>query len=304
MSSADEKIPHTESPSIGLPPRHHLAPDTLQLGKVTLQVADLPASLDFYTRIIGLHVLEQQGTRSTLGTRSGRELLVLQEKRGVKKAPHRGRLGIYHFALLLPTEQDLGRFLRHAKGEGMHVGMSDHHYSQATYLQDPDGISIEVYRDRPREHWRVSPQHEIMGSGDPLDVESLFEAAGDEPWKGIPDGTIMGHLHFYIDDIAQAERFYHQGLGLSKVGWSMPTALFLSAGGYHHHMGLNTWAKGSKPSGEDDARLLHWELVLPDEQSLENLEQNLEAEGFTVTQDGTTRWATDPWGITVKFFAA
>ncbi|GEM48680.1 VOC family protein [Deinococcus cellulosilyticus] len=295
-----EKIPYPESPTIGIPPRHQLAPADTSLGKVTLQIADLQRSLDFYTHILGLHVLSQQDNHATLGTKSGHELLVLREKKGVKKAPHRGRLGIYHFALLLPTEGDLGRFVAHVQGAGWHIGMSDHFYSQATYLQDPDGISIEVYRDRPRDQWVVTTHGEIVGSADALDLDSLKKAAGEGPWTGIPEGTVMGHLHFYIDDLKEGERFYHQGLGLSKVGWGFPQGLFVSAGGYHHHIGMNTWAKGSNPSSDDDARLLHWELVLPDAVALEATVQGLEAEGVTVTRSPEGTFASDPWGITVQ----
>jgi catechol 2,3-dioxygenase len=292
---------------IGLRPPGHQAPDTLRLGKVTLQVGDLERSLAFYQDVIGFQLLDRAdstGQRwARLGTLDGQALLELREKPGARFAPHRRRLGIYHFAVLLPTRGDLGRFLRHALERGVHVGQSDHRYSEATYLVDPDGITIEVYRDRPREEWRVTNEGEIVSGGDPLDRAALSEAAGSEEYRGLPNGTVIGHLHFYVGDLEQAASFYHAGLGLTKVTWSWPGALFLSAGGYHHHVAINTWAAGSAPSGDDDARLLTWELVLPDESSLRATADSLRAAGYPVVAGEDGLVASDPWGITAKLVA-
>lgn len=165
----------------------------------------------------------------------------------------------------------------------MHVGQSDHHYSEATYLQDPDGLSIKVYRDRSRDDWHVTEDGEIIGGGNPLDLTALMEAAGDTPWHGLPAGTKVGHLHFYVGDLDEAAHFYHDGLGFPKTTWTFPGALFLGAGGDHHHLGLNTWAAGSAPSGDDDARLLTWDLILPDDAALHATAISLEQAGFPVT---------------------
>lgn len=287
------------------PPRQTLSAD-VRLGPVVLQINDLDASLAFYTNVIGLKAHDHEHGRARLGTPDGQILLELREKRSVKYAPHRGRLGLYHVAVLLPTRADLGRFLQNALNLGVHVGQSDHHYSEATYLKDPDGLSVEVYRDRPREAWRVTEEGEIIGGGDPLDLAAVTEAAGDTPWTGIPNGTIVGHLHFYIGDLGEAARFYHAGLGFPKVTWRLtaPTALFLGAGGYHHHVGLNTWAVGSFPSGDDDARLLTWDLVLPNQTILESTVASLRAEGFDVTTTPDGLLSSDPWGITVRLRTA
>ncbi|WP_052351828.1 VOC family protein [Deinococcus pimensis] len=302
-----DTVPYHDLPPdrIGSNPRGHTLPANIELGGVVLQIADLDASLDFYTDVIGLRLLGRgtlTGDRSArLGTPEGRVLLELREKKGVRAAPHRGRLGLYHLALLLPSRADLGRFLRHALNLGVHVGQSDHHYSEATYLKDPDGISVEVYRDRAREEWRVTRDGEIVGGGDPLDLVALSEAAGDAPWTGVPEGTLLGHLHFYVGDLDEAQRFYHAGLGFPRVSWSVfPSALFLGAGGYHHHLGLNTWAAGSAPSGDDDARLLTWDLVLPDRSVLDRTVESLRSEGFPVTTGADGVLASDAWGITVR----
>ncbi|GGJ35648.1 VOC family protein [Deinococcus roseus] len=287
---------------VGLHPQGHRAPARLRLGTVTLQVADLQASVAFYQQVIGFEVKSLQEGVARMGVPGEPEVLLeLREKKGVRPAVHRGRLGLYHFAVLLPTQADLGRFIRHAQGLGVHVGMSDHHYSEATYLKDPDGISIEVYRDRPQQDWVVSVEGEILGGGDPLDVQKLQEAARDVPYQGLPAGSTMGHLHFYVEDLQDAARFYHQGLGLDQVGWRHPTALFLSRDGYHHHIGLNTWAKGSPVSSEEDARLLTWELLLPTDRDLEPMKSSLQEAGFGVRDVGGADGfqASDPWGITV-----
>lgn len=307
-SDADARPYSSLAPQkIGLQPPGGGLPGTTRLGTVALQIADLNRSLAFYQGVIGMEVLARQdgpGARTAqLGVPGERSVLLeLREKPGARFAPHRGRLGLYHLALLLPGRADLGRFLAHAQGLGVHLGQSDHFYSEASYLTDPDGISVEVYRDRPRADWRVSPQGEILGSGDPLDLEALREA-GDGPWNGLPGGTTLGHLHFYVGDLGLAERFYHAGLGFAKVGWSWPAALFVSAGGYHHHLGLNTWAVPSAPSGPDDARLLTWELLLPDEGSVLEVAERLRAQGFAVTPGERGLLADDPWGIRVRMLS-
>ena len=153
-----------------------------------------------------------------------------------------GQLGLYHFAILLPDRAALGRFVAHLARIGERAGASDHLVSEALYLSDPDGLGIEVYADRPRATWRYDGQRQLAMDTRPLDLNSLVQAAGGEPWTGMPAGTVMGHVHLHVGDIERAAAFYHAALGLDKVVWSYPGALFLSAGGYHHHVGLNTWA--------------------------------------------------------------
>ena len=293
---------------VGVQPSHHLVPAGAQLGAVTLQVADLGRSLDFYTRVLGftVHGRAQQdgGLRTDLGLPGGRVLLELREKPGVRPIRSRGQLGLYHFALLLPARADLGRFLRHALTLGIRVGHSDHHVSEAVYLQDPDGLGIEVYRDRPRDVWRSTPEGEVIVVSDTLDVEAVIAAAGGTAWHDLPEGTTLGHLHFHVGDLERAARFYHDGLGFPKTAWSYPGALFLGAGGYHHHVGLNTWAAGSEPAGDDDARLLTWDLLLPDQAAVDATAGSLERAGFHAERTSVGALASDPWGITAHLRAA
>jgi catechol 2,3-dioxygenase len=181
--------------------------------------------------------------------------------------------------------------------------MSDHLVSEALYLTDPDGLGIEVYADKPRSTWNVIGDEYAMASN-PLDARNLIEAGGGERWSGAPAGTIMGHVHFHVGDIRKAESFYHAGLGLDKIVSSYPGALFMSAGGYHHHVGTNTWAAGAPIATDNDARLLHWELVLPDDSSAAEAARSVESAGFAVERNDDGIFATDPWGIRVRLLAA
>jgi len=283
-------------------------PAEARVGAVALQVADLERSLQFYQTVVGFRVIERDdapGARTALlgPHQRDRVLLELHEKPGVRPVPRRGRLGLYHFAVLLPTRADLGRLLRHATVLGVHIGAADHAFSEAIYLVDPDGITVEVYRDRPRREW-PSRDGEMAAVSDPLDAEGLLSAAGEEKWQGLPAGTTIGHMHFYIGDIPTAEAFYHGALGFDKTIWTLPGALFVSAGGYHHHVGLNTWAAGSPVATDADAKLLFWELVLPDSAATGAAAERLRAAGYSVSSARGVPAATDPWGITVRLVAS
>jgi catechol 2,3-dioxygenase len=228
-----------------------------------------------------------------------RVLLELHQKPGVHPVARRGHIGLYHFAILLPDRAALGRFVSHLAAIGEYSGMADHLVSEALYLTDPDGLGIEVYADRPRSAWRAENNQLAMTSM-PLDVNSLIAEAGEEPWTGAPPGTVLGHVHLYVRDLDHAAAFYHEGLGFDKVVWSYPGALFMSAGGYHHHLGTNTWAAGAPLAAEDEARLIEWEIVLPDSPSVGRVGENLEARGFGVERDGDDVVARDNWGTQVR----
>jgi catechol 2,3-dioxygenase len=288
--------------SYGLAPPGYRLPAGIRLGPVRLQVADLQRSLAWYQRVLGARLVDQAAGWAALGAETGGALIELHEQPGAHPVPRRGRLGLYHFAILLPDRASLARFVRHLSAVGERAGMSDHLVSEAIYLSDPDGLGIEVYADRPRAEWRVTGRQLVMAT-DPLDVQALLAAGGTEPWRGMPDGTMMGHVHLFVGDLARAEAFYHAGLGLDKVVWSYPGALFLSAGGYHHHLGTNTWAAGAAPAGPDDARLLAWELVLPSDGEVGRALDSLAAAGAEVqrgAEDGQGGLARDPWGTALR----
>jgi catechol 2,3-dioxygenase len=273
-------------------------------GRVRLEVAGLERSLAWYEEVLGMRVLERSPGGATLGAQAGNAPLVeLRERPGAAPVPRRGRLGLYHFAVLLPDRASLGRFVAHLREIGAPAGASDHRVSEALYLQDPDGLGIEVYADRPRAAWRYRDR-EVEMTTEPLDLRSVVAAGGGEPWTGMPAGTTMGHVHLHVGDLAEAEAFYHRGLGLDRVVWSYPGALFLSAGGYHHHLGLNTWAAGAAPAGEDDARLLEWELLVPGPQDEAAALESLAAAGHPAERSGEGGVVRDPWGTALRVRAA
>ena len=192
----------------GVAPGGFRLPEATRLGPVKLQVSNLARSVAYYESVIGLHAISQGEGNARLGVRGSDTMLVgLSEKPGVQPVPRRGRLGLYHFAILVPDRATLGRVLRHAVSLGVHVGMADHLVSEARYLTDPDGLGIEVYVDRPRESWRVIDRQLAMAS-DPLDAENLMAAGGDAPFTGLPVGTVIGHVHLHVGDIEKASHFY------------------------------------------------------------------------------------------------
>jgi catechol 2,3-dioxygenase len=287
------------APGYGIAPPGFRLPDEVRLGPVRLQVADLDRSLEWYQRVLGARLVRRGEETATLGTEGGAPLIELRERAGARPVPRRGRLGLYHFAVLLPDRAALGRFLRHLGELGERAGMADHLVSEAVYLTDPDGLGIEVYADRPRENWRQEGGQLAMTT-DPLDVEDLLRAGGGERWTGLPAGTVIGHVHFFVGDLARAEDFYHAGLGLDKTVWSYPGALFLAAGGYHHHVGTNTWAAGAPAATDEDARLLEWELVVPSAAEAERAAASLAAAGWAVERVPGGALAQDPWGTAVR----
>jgi catechol 2,3-dioxygenase len=237
------------------------------MGLVELSVSDLDRSLGYWERSIGLRVLSRGDGVAELGADS--PVLRLVEERGA--VPADGFAGLYHVALLVPDRPSLGRFLGHAAREGIPLeGLSDHDVSEAIYLRDPDRHGVEVYADRPREHWegRVT---ELMTT-QPLDAASLLAEAGEGPFVGLPDGTVVGHVHLRVRDVEEAVRFYRDALGMGLMAQLGPAAAFLSAGGYHHHVGANTWeTRGAGPAPPGTARLHHATIVLPDEAERDRL---------------------------------
>ncbi|HVT38036.1 MAG TPA: VOC family protein [Gemmatimonadaceae bacterium] len=285
------------------PPAFRL-PSGLRLGAVRLQIADLAKSIDYYERVIGLRTLDRTATTARLGAKDDNATLVeLHERRGAAPVPRRGRLGLYHFAILLPDRAALGRLLAHLTALGDHVGMADHLVSEALYLTDPDGLGIEVYADRPPRSWRVDGNTLAMAS-DPLNVPDLLAAAGEVAWTGPPRGTRIGHVHLYVADLSAATSFYHTALGFDTVLLNFPGAQFFSAGGYHHHVGTNTWAAGAPRAAETDARLLEWTIRVPAQADVEGAATSLASGGHTVRREAGDALAEDPWGIPVRISAA
>jgi catechol 2,3-dioxygenase len=265
------------------------------VGAVGLTVGDLDAVQRFYERTIGLETLERDGQRARLGA-GGRTLVELI---GDPDAPPRppGTTGLFHLALLTPSRLELARALRRVVDAGWRfTGASDHLVSEALYLNDPEGNGIEIYRDRPREQWRYTDGQLEMATL-PLDLDSLVDelAGAESDGAAMPEDTRMGHVHLNVADLSSSEGFYDGGLGLDVMVRGYPGALFVSAGGYHHHIGLNTWSGEGAPAPPEGARGLAWfELVLPDEHAVEQTEQRLRAAGFAPERGESGLLARDP----------
>lgn len=285
----------------GVAPPDFALPDATTLGPVHLQVSDLTRSLEYYQRVIGLRARETAGDAAVLTAHGDdRALVILRSRPGLTRA-RRGAFGLYHFALLLPDRAALGRFAAHLAAQHIQAGMADHLVSEALYLSDPDGMGIEIYADRPRATWQHKDRELAMAT-DPLDIASVIAAGRGETWDGAPTGTTMGHVHLHVGKLNQAEAFYHRALGFDKTVWGYPGALFLSAGGYHHHLGTNVWAPGPAP-GPDDARLLAWELIVPSHDDVLSGARSLRDAGYTFDETERGLGVADPWGTVVHLRA-
>lgn len=279
---------------VGMRPSGFRMPEGMRLGPVVLQVADADRSVEFYRAVLGLTAgAGGASDEVALVAEDGVPLVLLRERPGAAPVPRRGRPGLYHFALLLADRASLGSLLAHLGRLGVRPGMADHDVSEALYLNDPDGHGIEIYVDRPRVSWRRNGR-EIHMTTAPLDVASLLED-GTEPWSAMPAGTTMGHVHLHVGDLGLADAYYHGALGLDRIVWSYPGALFLSAGGYHHHLGLNVWAASADPAASDDARLLEWRIVLPTAVDLAAAARSLRDGGYTVAEEGDGWVSEDTW---------
>ncbi len=283
----------------GVAPPNYRLPDLTTVGPVHLLVTNLERSLDYYERVLGFRA--ESGDDAVLTAHGDtRPLVILHTRPGVTRA-RRGAFGLYHFAILLPDRAALGRFAAHLAAQNLRAGMADHLVSEAFYLWDPDNLGIEVYADRPRETWQHRDR-EIAMATDPLDINDVIAAGRGTPWNGLPRDTTIGHMHLHVGDLGAAEAFYHRALGFDKTVWSYPGALFLSAGGYHHHLGTNVWSPGPAPS-DDQARLLEWGLALPSPDDVGNAARSVRDAGYSVDDAGDGVRIADPWGTTVHLQA-
>ena len=294
----------------GIAPPGYRLPDATHVGRIRLQVSNVERSAAYYRNVLGFEVGEVDAQTVLLRAGGAADHLIeLRYEPGTRPLPDAGVLGLYHFAILLPSREMLGRFIRHLLNSGVQFGSADHLVSEATYLWDPDGLGIEVYADRPRDAWR-SNDRELMMTTEPLDLRSLVDAAGDAAWAGMPLGTTIGHMHLSVGDLVEARKFYHEALGLETVVWSYPGALFMSAGGYHHHLGTNTWARGARFASAHDSRLLEWELVLPAQTDVDAAAASLRNAGHAPAEspgmDGrrSDQIVIDPWRVALRLRAA
>jgi catechol 2,3-dioxygenase len=276
------------------------------VGPVRLTVSDLDRSRPFYERAIGLRSFERADGTLAFGPDDAHPLLELRGDSSAPALDHRAS-GLFHVAILVPTRQDLAMALaRLAQTRWPLDGASDHLVSEALYLSDPDGNGIEIYRDRSREQWSRTANGLRMATL-PLDLDDVLSelAHADGPQEHAPLGTTIGHVHLQVSHLADAERFYNGVLGFDVMVRGYQGALFVSAGGYHHHLGLNTWrSAGASPPPPDSIGLRSFEVLLPTQEELERVLGRVRAADLEIESSGDDAAVRDPAGNTVTLRTA
>ena len=261
------------------------------IGAVHLTISSLDDSIRFYQAHLGFVVHRREERTAWLGA-GGADLLVLS---ACERAPRaRGTTGLYHFAVLVPTRADLARaFMRLVETDTLMQGAADHGVSEALYLADVDGNGIEIYRDRPRGEWPFVNGQLRMGA-DPIDFNDLASAASPSG-AGLARETVIGHVHLHVSRLDEAQRFYVDVLGFELMQRYGPSALFVSAGGYHHHIGLNTWAGvGAPPAPPGAIGLRHFDVMLSDESARSAVEERLRAADVPIERTDEGLLVRDP----------
>jgi catechol 2,3-dioxygenase len=277
----------------------------LSIDSVHLAVADLQRSIDFYERALGLPLIERAEGEARLGPDAQRPALRLSEVSDPVPLPVRAT-GLFHVAWLHPTRAALAATIRRiAAARRPFTGASDHGVSEALYLNDPDGLGIEIYADRPRESWRRSPDGSIAMVTLPLDVEDLLAQWLDEPSEAIAPGSSVGHVHLKVSDVPRSEAFYLDALGFEEQAL-IPSAAFLSAGGYHHHLGLNSWQSAGASAAPEQAPGLREVRFRLGRDGLEGLDSRIAASAAEAqhshAEDGSVL-VRDPDGQLLSFTA-
>jgi len=279
----------------GAPARAEISPDA-HPGPVHLTVSNLEQSVAYYESVVGLRPLRRDDGSATVGS-GGRELVVLVEESGARSGA--GYTGLYHIALLLPERPQLARWLAHAARDRVPLtGLSDHFVSEALYLSDPDGHGLEIYWDRPREVWDGQVAERMTTV--PLDVDSLLAELSDPgaaDFDGLPEGTVVGHVHLKVASIPETIAFYRDVLGFALMASLGSQAAFLSAGGYHHHIGANTWeSAGAGPPPAGTAALRHATINVPDDEERQRILDRVTDSGQEPEQTTTGPLIRDPSG--------
>lgn len=258
-------------------------PAGAHIGGISLTVASLDRSVSFYSQVLGFHLLKRQGDEAALSVGlEGRPTITLREKEGAKPRPF-GTTGLYHLAILYPTREALGTALHTLLRQEYPVrGASNHGVSEAIYIVDPDKNGIELYADLPRKEWKWVG-NEVQMVTDPLDVERLLEESPPVGSAPIPPRTMIGHVHLQVSDLERSAHFYHELLGFRLTQSTYPGALFLAAGEYHHHIGINIWGGGGAPPPPPDSTgMRSFTIVIPGKGSFEGLVAHLNASGVDV----------------------
>jgi catechol 2,3-dioxygenase len=278
-------------------------PATLRLGAAHLTVTDLDRSVAWYQRSLGLRVHRHDVGEAELGDGNETTVVLVEDPQARPAGRH---AGLYHYALLYPSREELARAaVRISQTQTPIQGASDHGTHEAIYLPDPDGNGIELAADRPREQW-PTPEEEFSGGGPrPLDVAALLATIeGEAPTDQIGEGLRMGHLHLHVGDIDEGLAFYRDTIGF-EVWWVMPTAAFVAAGGYHHHLGVNVWrGPGVGPAPPRTAGVREWSVLLDNDAEVDAVRERVEAAGLQADDRDGGFSVRDPWDIPVRFRAA
>ncbi len=278
-------------------------PAALRLGAVHLNVTDVDRSAAWYQGVLGLRVHAHEAAFAELG--DGHEIVIVLHE-DAQAGPAGRHAGLYHYALLYPHRQELARAgVRLAATRTPIQGASDHGTHEAIYLPDPDGIGIELAADRPREAWPTPEEEFSRGGPLPLDLESLLSSvAGEDPQSHVGQGLRMGHVHLHVGDVERGLAFYRDVIGF-EVWAQLPTAAFVSAGGYHHHLAFNTWmGRGVGPAPEHTVGLRRWTVQLPSAPDLDAVASRLESAGLAPARSAGGLEVNDPWAIPVRFEVA
>lgn len=268
----------------------------------TIGIKNLAVSLPFYTETLGFHLIYADNEQAILGTKHGIPLLTLNQLTNAKPKTMQ-TAGLYHFAILLPTRKDLGQILLHfIKNKITLQGASNHGISEAIYLADPDGNGIEFAADTDPASWPPFENPiEWFSVNGPMDVEAVIKESGHEPFDGLPDDAIFGHIHLHVSELLQTKEFYTKGLGMDVVMEFADSAIFFSYGHYHHHIATNVWnGKGVKPKPDNVPGLHHFDLRLSDEAVLRETVERLRTLGYPVTEKENAQWTTDPSGNQIR----
>jgi len=294
---------NTETPLPWTRGSRALLPDAFRLGPVRLAVTELDRAVDFYTRVVDLAVAGRgrEGEHEVAHLHAGGEDVVVhqQEPDARPAGNHLRHAGLYHVALNYPARLEFARTLRRIVDSGTRIGASDHATHEAIYLADPDGNGLELAWDRPKEQWPRTVETYMHVARMPLDFDGLHALTAHEPLiPAAAPGLRVGHLHLHVGDVQRGIDFYVGLLGL-ELQFDLGTAAFTSAGGYHHHLGFNTWrGEGAPPVPPGVVGLRQWRIYLPTAADVDAARVRLAAGGAPVTPAGPDAFTTaDPWGI-------
>lgn len=272
-----------------------LAVDT-RLGRLSLTVPSFEETIPFYRDVVGLAIHERTGSRTVLGAPE-QPLLELVED-STARPRNAAEAGLYHYALRVPTRAALGAALERIQDGWQLDGASDHGVSEALYLSDPANNGVEIYWDRPREEWPMDADGQVLMETSPLDLDDVLAASNDG--ATVPVETDLGHVHLEVTDVGAARDFYVDAFGMGVRAQYSASSLFVAAGDYHHHIGLNTWNGRTEPAGTDSVGLNWFEIIVPDASELRRVVDQLLENGVDVLGEGGELQVVDPAGIPIR----